>query len=208
MGVSGKKRSIPMLLAAVAACLIAALLGLQGCGKDQSQQDFVDGMLSIIEENQSQTEIAEKGQAAFMAYYESGFTDLENAAAAAESFTLSNQKDAQSLKELQALEKPDQEARDIADTLRSGVETMDRGNSAYAAELEKAPNQSVEERSMVFAAAAEAMNLYLEGITDIVAACEMLREYAEENGLEGAEDIKAWMDKFTEEKNSLEQSMQ
>lgn len=181
---------------------------MQGCGKNQAKQDFVSDLISIIEENQSETEIAEEGQKAFVAYYESGFTDLESAAKAAESFTMSNEKDAESLKDLQALQKPDGEAQEIVEKLRSGIETMDKGNSLYAAELEKAPDQSEEERSNVFKATVEAMNLYLEGITAIISSCEMLRDYAEKNGLEGTKDIETWINKFKGEKNSIKQVLE
>jgi hypothetical protein len=124
--------------------MLAALAALPGCGSDQAKQDFVDYVLSIIQENQSQTEIAEEGRAAFQAYYQSGFTDLDSAAAAADSFVKSNEKDAQSLQELEALEKPDEAAQDIVDVLVQGIETMDEGNALYAQELAKAPEQSVE----------------------------------------------------------------
>lgn len=200
--------SVVVVVSAVALCLVAASLGLQGCGKDRAKQDFVHGLISIIEGNQSQTEIAEEGQKAFIAYYESGFTDLESAAKAAQSFNLSNEKDAGSLSQLLALQKPDGEAEEIAEKLRAGIETMDRGNSLYAAELKKAPDQSVEERSKVFEATVEAMNLYLEGITTIISSCEMLRDYAEKNGLEGVEDIGSWIDKFADEKGSIERALE
>ena len=142
-----------------------------------------------------------------MAYYSSSFTDLESAAAAAESFTLSNDKDARSLQDLQALGKPDAEAQEIAGKLRAGVEAMDEGNAVYAAELEKAPGQSVEERSKIFQAAAGAMDLYLDGIGAIISSCEMLAEYAKKHGLDGAAEISKWADKLTQEKESIEQSI-
>ncbi len=203
----GGKKSIVLPASLTALLIVGALSALPGCGKDQAKQAFVDGVISVIEKNQSQPEIAEKGKEAFMGYYQSAFTDLESAAKAAESFTLSNEKDAESLKDLQALGKPDSEAEEIADKLRSGIETMDKGNSIYATELEKAPGQSEEERSKVFEATVEAMNLYLEGITAVISSCEMLRDYAEKNGLEGTKDIEKWIEKFTEEKKSIEQSL-
>ena len=206
MGVRGRMRLGSLLVSALAVSLVAASLGLQGCGKDQAKQDFVDGVISIIEKNQSQPEIAEKGRNAFMAYYRSAFTDLESAAAAAESFTLSNEKDARSLQDLQALGKPDAEAEEIAGKLRSGIETMDEGNAVYASELEKAPGQSVEERSKVFQATAGAMDLYLDGISAIISSCEMLGEYAKKHGLDGAAEISKWVDKFTEERESIEEA--
>ncbi len=206
---TGEKQRVHVriIMAATALCLAAASLGLQGCGKDQAKQDFVNGLISIIEDNQSQPEIAEKGRSAFMAYYRSAFTDLESAAAAAESFTLSNEKDAGSLARLQALEKPDGQAEEIAAGLREGIETMDRGNAFFASELARAPEQSVEERSMIFQSTEEAMALYLDGISAIISACEMLRDYAKEHGLDGVADIEKWIEKFGAEKESIERSM-
>lgn len=203
----GVKKGLALIAPVTAFFVLVASMTLQGCGKDQAKQDFVDGVISIIEKNQSQPEIAEKGREAFMAYYRSSFTDLDSAAAAAESFTLSNEKDAGSLKDLQALQKPDGEAEEIAAKLLKGIETMDEGNSIFAAELGKAPQQSVEERAKVFQATEGAMGLYLEGIEAIISSCEMLRDYARKHGLDGVGEIEKWMDKFTEEKKAIEQSM-
>ena len=208
MGAASKRFFMSMLMAAVAVCLIATALGLQGCGGDQSKQDFVNDVLSIITENQSQTEIAAEGQAAFQAYYQSGFTDLESAAAAAESFAKSNEKDEVSLQSLEALDTPDEAAGGIVDLLVAGIETMDDGNTVYQEELEKAPEQSVEERSQVFVAAAQAMGIYLEGISAIITSFELLLDYVKTNGLEGEEEIGSWCEKFQAEKESLEQSLE
>ncbi|MBN2026712.1 MAG: hypothetical protein JW854_08155 [Actinobacteria bacterium] len=206
---SPSKRSLMLALTAgLAVCMFAALSGLTGCGSDQSKQDFVNGVLSIIEENQSQTEIAQEGQAAFTAYYQSGFTDLESAAAAAESFVKSNDKDELSLQELEALEKPDEAAQGIVDVLVAGIETMDDGNSVYVEELAKAPEQSVEERSQVFVAAGQVMGIYIEGISAIIVSCDLLLDYVQTNGLDGEEKIQSWHDKFQAEKENLEQALE
>ena len=208
MSAASKRSFTTILMAVVTVCLIAAVLGLQGCGDDQTKQDFVNGVLSILEENQSQTEIAQEGQAAFQAYYQSGFTDLDSAAAAEESFVKSNTKDAQSLQDLEALENPDEAAQGIVDVLVVGIETMDEGNALYAEELEKAPEQSVEERSQIYVVAGQAMAVYLEGISAIVVSCELLLDYVQTNGLDGEEDIKSWYDKFQAEKENLEQALE
>jgi len=208
MSTSSRRSWTLVLVAGLSICLFTVFLGLPGCGSDQSKQDFVDGLLSIIEENQSQQEIAAEGQAAFQAYYQSGFTDLESAAAAAESFAKSNEKDELSLQELETLEKPDATAQEIADKLREGIETMDDGNDIYAEQLEKAPEQTVDERSLIFAAAGEAMAVYLNGISDIVTSFEQLLDYAKTNGLEGQDEIESWYERFQSEKDSIEQSME
>jgi len=208
MSVPSKRSLMPVLAAGLTVCIFAALLGLPGCGSDQSKQDFVNGVLSIIEENQSQTEIAQEGQAAFQAYYQSGFTDLESAAAASESFVKSNEKDELSLQDLEGLEKPDEAAQGIVDVLVAGIETMDDGNSVYVEELAKAPEQSVEERSQVFVAAGQVMGIYLEGISAIIASFELLLDYAQTNGLEGEEEIQSWHDKFQAEKENLERALE
>lgn len=208
MSTSSKRSWTLVLVVGLSICLFTVFLGLPGCGSDQSKQDFVDGLISIIEENQSQQEIAAEGQAAFQAYYQSGFTDLESAAAAAESFVKSNEKDELSLQELEALEKPDATAQEIVDKLREGIETMDDGNDIYTEQLEKAPEQTVDERSLIFAAAGEAMAVYLNGISDIVASFEQLLDYAKTNGLEGQDEIESWYERFKSEKDSIEQSME
>jgi hypothetical protein len=208
MSAASKRSFTSILMAAVAVCLIATTLGLQGCGDNQSKQDFVNGILSIIEENQSQTAIAAEGQAAFQAYYQSGFTDLDSAAAAADSFIKSNEKDELSLQSLEELNKPDEAAQGIVDVLVAGIETMDDGNSVYVEELAKAPEQSVDERSQVFVAAGQVMGIYLEGISAIVASFELLLDYAKTNGLEGEEEIQSWHDRFQGEKESIEQSLE
>jgi hypothetical protein len=202
-----KRSSALIIMAGITVCLVATSLGFAGCGSDQSKQDFVNGMLSIIEENQAQPEIAEAGQAAFQVYHQSGFTDLESAAAAADSFNKSNEKDDLSLRDLEALQKPDENAEEIAGIFGSGIDTMDEGNTVYARELDKAPGQSVEERSQIFAASGEAMGDYLEGIADIIASFELLLDYVKDNGLEGEEDIQGWLDGFHSEKDSIEQSL-
>ncbi len=204
--VGGKKRFVTILAMLVALFITVASLGLQGCGKDQSKQKFVDGIISIIEENQSQPEIEEKGEAAFTSYYQSGFTDLESAAAAEKSFNMSNEKDRKSLESLHSMEKPDMKAQEIVDKLVAGVETMDEGNTIFAKELLKAPSQSVEERSKIFVTAAHAMELYIEGLKTIIASCELLQDYIKANSLEGADKIKKWIDKFVQEKESIERN--
>jgi hypothetical protein len=208
MSAASKRWFSVILMAVMAVSLVAATAGLQGCGSDQSKQDFVDSVLSIIEENQSNTEIVQEGQVAFQAYYQSGFTDLESAAGAAESFVKSNEKDALSLQKLRELDKPDEAAQEIVDTLASGIETMDEGNSAYAEELGKAPEQSVEERSQIFVIAVDVMGVYLEGIDDIIASCAQLLDYAQTNGLEGEQEIEDWYNKFQAERDAMLQSME
>ncbi len=199
-----KKGIIFALAVAISFWGVAASLGLQGCGKDRSKQKFVDEIISIIEENQSQPEIGEKGKAAFMSYYQSGFTDLDSAAAAAKSFNMSNEKDSQSLASLNAMAKPDKKAEEIVDKLCAGIEKMDEGNAIFAVELMKAPSQSPEVRSNIFATTGQARELYLEGLETIIASCELLRDYIKSNGLDGVDKINKWIDKFVEEKKSLE----
>jgi hypothetical protein len=208
MRASRKRYYVPVLVMVLAACMLASLLALTGCGDDQAKQDFVNGMLSIMEENQSQPEIAAEGQQAFLAYSESGFTDLESAKKAADSFAASNEKDAQSLQRLDALEKPDESAQEVASTLQLGNLTMDEGNTIYEDALREAPEQSEEERSQIFASTGVAMSLYLEGIEHIISAFESLLEYTKTNGLEGEQEVDSWYQKFKSEKESIEQSME
>jgi hypothetical protein len=208
MRASSKRYYMSALVVILASCMFASMLALTGCGDDQAKQDFVNGVLSIMEENQSQPEIAAEGQQAFQAYFQSGFADLESAEKAADSFALSNEKDARSLQSLEALEKPDESAEEIASSLRLGIETMDEGNSVYEDALREAPEQSVEERSQIFASTATAMSLYLEGIDLIILSFESLLEYTKANGLEGEQEVDNWYQKFKSEKESIERSME
>lgn len=195
-------------VAALAASLILAALAVQGCGDSQAKQDFADEVLSIMEDNQSQPEIAEEGQEAFQAYYQSGFTDLESAQRASDSFTRSNQKDEDSLNRLDGMEKPDDAARDIVQKLSLGITVMDEGNSMNAEELDKAADQSVEERSQIFAMTAEAMGKYLEGIELIITAFEGLLDYVRENELQGEQTVETWLERFQGERESIEQALE
>jgi hypothetical protein len=208
MGVWGKRPFAMILMVVTATCLVATFLGMQGCGNDQSKQEFVNDLLSIIEENQAKKGAGQEGSAAFQAYYQSGFTDLESAAAAAESFAMSNEKDVLSLQSLEDLNKPDEAAEDIVDILSSGIKTIDDGNTIYVEEFEKAPAQSVEDRPLIFVITSEVLGIYLEGITIIITSFERLLDYAKTNGLEGVEEIETWHDKFVGEKESIEQSTQ
>jgi hypothetical protein len=208
MRASNKRYYVLVLAVTLAFCMLASTLALTGCGNDQAKQDFVNGILSLIEENQSQPEIAAEGQQAFQAYFQSGFSDLESAEKAADSFASSNEKDALSLQSLDALEKPDESAEEIAATLRLGILTMDEGNSVYEDALREAPEQSEEERSQIFASTGAAMSLYLEGIDLIISSFESLLEYTKTNGLEGEQEVDNWYRKFQSEKESIEQSME
>lgn len=198
----------PLLVVPLVAVLVmSAAIFMQGC-KDQAKQDFVNGILSIIEANQAQPEIAEEGSSAFQAYVMSGFNDLENARKAAESFARSIEKDQSSLERLEALSLPDDQAATIAGMLEEGIVIMDEGNALYVEELAKAPTQSVEERSMIFEKAGAAMGMYLEGLSAIIASLEELLEYSKTNKLEGEQEINTWIDKFKKEKQNLEDAMQ
>jgi hypothetical protein len=186
---------------------LAAAAALPGCSKDNSKQDFVNGLLSIIEDNQGDSQIAEAGQQAFQAYFASGFTDLAAAQAAADSFAKSNDKDQVSLGRLEQLARPDAQATAICDDFEKGVVTMDEGNSVFAAELEKAPGQSVEERSLIYEGMGRAMEYYLRGLDYIIKSMEDLVSYIEANKLEGKDSAEVWAEKFKAEKESLEQAI-
>ncbi len=197
-----------MLAAAVSLSAAAFLPGCGNKGPDQAKQRFADGIIGIIRENQSQPEIAEEGQQAFAAYYQSGFSDLESAARAAQSFEESNRKDAGSLTELEALEKPDQKAESIASGMAGGIRLMDEGNSLYAEELRKAPGQSQEERANINEAGKSIMEIYyLEGLDAIIAALNDLAGYIKANKLNGADEVQGWLERFRGERKDIEYSL-
>jgi len=183
---------------------------LSGCGgKDQGKQQFADGVVRLIRENQSQPEIKEEGKEAFQRYYQSGFSDLESAAAAAESFEKSNEKDRGTLQELASLEKPDDRAAEIAAGLEEGIRTMDEGNARYAEELRRAPEQSHEERANIDPAGKAIMErYYLVGLDAIISALEGLSAYVRDNGLKGEEQLRELLEGLRQERRDLELSMQ
>lgn len=202
-----KKRVAGILITVVlGATIVLTSVALQGCGDDTAKQDFVDGVLSTMNENQAHSEIAQEGSEAFTAYAQSGFTDVESALKAADSFWDSNTKDEETLVDLDGLNKPDDDAESIVDTLEKGIKTMDEGNTINAEELDKAPDQSMEERAMIFNSSLMAMDEYIEGVSQIVESYQGLLDYAKTNSLEGQDEIQEWIDKFEEEKESLEQS--
>ena len=197
-----------ILVAALLGIMAIAPLALQGCGSDQAKQDFVDEVLSIMAQNQEKSsEMSQEGRAAFQAYYESGYNDLESAQGVADIYKETNVKDEESIQQLEDINKPDDQATEIVDTLQMGIETVDEGNTIYIEKLEKAPEQTVEERAQITNKSAEALGKYLEGITLVVDAFEMLLDYVQANDLEGADAIQAWLDKFNAEKEGIEQSL-
>ncbi len=193
------------------ALTVLILLGAAGCGgkgADQAKQAFVDGIISILEDNQSHPEIMEEGQKAFIAYYQSGFGDLEKAAAAAESFEKSNEKDAGTLRELGELEKPDDRASAIAAGLEEGIRTMDEGNSRYAEELRRAAGQSQEQRAGINEAGKAIMERhYLPGLDAIISALDGLSGYVRDHGLQGEKRLQEMLDKFRQERRETEMSL-
>ena len=105
------------------------------------------------------------------------------------------------------MNKPDDQAEEIATTMQKGIRIVDEGNTIYIEELEKAPEQTVEERAQIQSKGAEALEKYLDGITVIVESFEMLLDYVQTNDLERADAVQAWLDTFNAEKESIEQSL-
>ena len=117
-----------------------------------------------MEELESQPEVAEEGREASMAYMSSGYTDLDNAKKAQESYEKSSTHDQEVLRELEMLNRPDKEAEAIADDFYNGVKKVDEGNAKFAEDLSKAPDQTVEERAATAQNIEPAMSLYAEGM--------------------------------------------
>ena len=197
-----------LLITALLGIMATASLALQGCGGDQAKQDFVNEIISIMEQNQaSSPDLSTEGGEAFQAYYMSGFTDLESAQKVADTYAKSNEKDEVSLAQLDEMNKPDSDAEQIVSKLQQGIETMDEGNTISIDELEKAPDQTVEERAQITEKSAESLVIYLEGITTIIESFEMLLDYVQSNNLEGADVVQVWLDSFNTEKEGIEQSL-
>lgn len=206
---ASKARAVKLVsAAAVLGTIIAASLILQGCGGDHTKQDFVNEILSIMEQNQaSSPDLSKEGAEAFQAYYVSGFTDLESAQKVADTYRKSNEKDEVSLSQLEGMNKPDADAQRITDKLRRGIETMDGGNSINIEELEKAPQQTVEERALILEKSGEALGVYLEGMNLLIDSFQELLDYVQANGLEGADAVQVWLDSFQQEKEGIEESL-
>ena len=204
---SDSKAMAVAFFTAMTAFLLTAVLASCG-GKDQRKQQFADGVVRLIRENQSRPEIKEEGKAAFQRYYMSGFSDLESAAAAAESFEKSNEKDQGTLQELASLEKPDDRAAEIAAGLEEGIRTMDEGNARYADELRRAPEQGPEERANINSAGKAIMErYYLVGLDAIISALEGLSGYMRDNGLRGEEQLRDLLEGLRQERRDLELSI-
>lgn len=197
-----------LMITALLGIMATASLALQGCGSDQAKQDFVNEIISIMEQNQaSSPDLSKEGGEAFQAYYMSGFTDLESAQKVADTYQRSNEKDEVSLTQLEEMNKPDSDAEQVVSKLQQGIETMDDGNTLNIEELEKAPDQTVEERALISEKSGEALVIYLEGITLIIESFDMLLDYVQSNNLEGADVIQVWLDSFNTEKEGIEQSL-
>jgi len=197
-----------LMITALLGIMATASLALQGCGGDQAKQDFVNEIISIMEQNQaSSPDLSKEGGEAFQAYFMSGFTDLESAQKVADTYTKSNEKDEVSLAQLEEMNKPDSDAEQVVSKLQQGIETMDEGNTLSIEELEKAPEQTDEERAQITEKSAESLVIYLEGITLIIESFEMLLDYVETNNLEGADVVQVWLDSFNAEKEGIEQSL-
>lgn len=186
--------------------MAAGIVLLPGCGKNtQAMQDFVDGYLKIMAELESKPEVAAEGREASIAYASSGYTDLESAAKAQESYEVSSENDKSALESLSSLGKPDEEAVEISDKLSDGVTKVDEGNTMFAEGLAKAPSQTVEERAATSADISLAMAAYAEGMGMIVSSLEDLVGYIEDNSLEGTEQAKEWYEKIKSELDMVEQ---
>jgi hypothetical protein len=197
-----------LMITALLGIMATASLALQGCGSDQAKQDFVNEIISVMEQNQaSSPDLSKEGGEAFQAYYMSGFTDLESAQKVADTYQRSNEKDEVSLTQLEEMNKPDSDAEQVVSKLQQGIETMDDGNTLNIEELEKAPDQTVEERALISEKSGEALVIYLEGITLIIESFDMLLDYVQSNNLEGADVIQVWLDSFNTEKEGIEQSL-
>jgi hypothetical protein len=197
-----------LMITALLGIMATASLALQGCGGDQAKQDFVYEIISIMEQNQSSSpDLSKEGGEAFQAYFMSGFTDLESAQKVADTYTKSNEKDEVSLAQLEEMNKPDSDTEQVVSKLQQGIETMDEGNTLSIDELEKAPEQTVEERALITEKSVESLVIYMEGITLIIESFEMLLDYVEANNLEGADVVQAWLDSFNAEKEGIEQSL-
>jgi len=197
-----------LMITALFGIMATASLALQGCGGDQAKQDFANEIISIMEQNQaSSPDLSKEGGEAFQAYFMSGFTDMESAQKVADTYTKSNEKDEVSLAQLEEMNKPDSDTEQVVGKLQQGIETMDEGNTLSIEELEKAPEQTVEERAQITEKSAESLVIYLEGITLIIESFEILLDYVETNNLEGADVVQIWLDSFNAEKEGIEQSL-
>ncbi|MBU4241526.1 MAG: hypothetical protein L6427_09805 [Actinomycetia bacterium] len=122
----------------------------------------------------------------------SDYTDLESAKKAGESFETSSRNDQEAVKKLDALQKPDEDACQIAKELREGILQVDEGNA-------KAPEQTVEERQATSADFMPVMTLYVESVTKIVASLADLKKYVESNDLESVTAVGKWLDQIKSE---------
>ncbi len=193
-----------IVVSAIIGLMTASLALFPGCGPNKEKlQIFVNGYLDIMEELESKPEIAQGGQQASMAYASSGYTDLESAEKARKSYEESMKNDKQALKKLDALERPDKEAEEIADTLYEGVEKVDQGNSKFASDLAKAEDQTVEERATTAQNIGPAMSMYTDGMTKVVDSLDKLLDYIKSNDLEGESETKEWHEQIKEELDTV-----
>ena len=189
-----------LIVLAVVTTMTACLFLLPGCGEDKEcMQAFAEGIVDVMDQLQSKPEVMEAGQKAAYAYMESGYTDLESAAKAGESFEESGKNDQEALKNLDALEKPDDDAEKIARELREGIVKVDDGNARFAENYAKAPEQTVEERQATAADVMPVMTIYVEGMTKIVTSLADLKEYVESNDLDSVTEVGKWFDQIKEE---------
>lgn len=194
------KRKLTIFSAASLATLLALAILLPGCGADKAKmQSFVDGYLNVMEALQSNPEVAQTGREAAMKYASSGYTDLESAKKAQQSFEESIKKDQAALVELKAVEKPDETSKKMSKDLQLGVEEVDEGNRMLADNYAKAPGQSVEQRAATAADIGGAMKLYVEGMGKIVSSLALLETYIKDNGLQGGAEAKKWHDQIEQE---------
>ena len=168
-------------------------------------QTFVDGYLGVVNKLQSKPEIGQQGREAYTTYASSGYTDLESAEKAKKSYEDTLKLDKECLVELDALEKPDEDAEWIADGLYKGVQTIDNSNTEFKNDLEMARDQTVEERSATAQNIQPKMDLWKEGLEKIIESMGSLDDYVKNNGLEGASEIQEWLDTFNEELEMFKQ---
>ncbi|MBU4385935.1 MAG: hypothetical protein KKH73_02955, partial [Actinobacteria bacterium] len=107
--------------------------------------------------------------------------------------------DQEAVKKLDALQKPDEDACQIAKELREGILRVDEGNAKFAENYAKAPEQTVEERQATAADVMPAMTLYVEGVTKLVASLTDLRDYVKSNDLDSVTEVGKWLDQIKEE---------
>ncbi|MBN1288375.1 MAG: hypothetical protein JXA49_01895 [Actinobacteria bacterium] len=192
-----------MVSAFVTAILLIVSLAAYGCNDREAKQSFVDRYIEIMDNMESDPKIAQEGGEAFIRYARSGYSDLESADIARESYEASIVKDGEGLEALEKMNKPDGQSEEIAKDLEDGILKVDEANNEFSIALANAKDQTIDERASISEKVPVVLSITATGMESILSSMEKLIKYIDTGDLKGKENIEEWYDRIKTEYEGL-----